>query len=235
MSGRRAVDEEREQLGPAVVPARVHELFAPVDQCEVEVGDHSSLARADGLAQQSSIGRDDRSEAAAGDRADAAAGVLHDLRLLIGIQPGRGADHEARRLEGMLPDVDVRLLGKQVAEDRARVHRRVDLLAVSHHRVARQRVVVLPARELADAADRAIHRTQTRAVALTPDHTLVIGRRDLATPLNQRAVGVEEELRVVQGFSCALVHADGNDHARRSASVGNRVCSRGRHRYGLQQ
>jgi hypothetical protein len=57
------------------------------------------------------------SEAAAGDRADAAAGVLHDLRLLIGIQPGGRADDEARRLQRMLPDVDLGLLGKQVAED----------------------------------------------------------------------------------------------------------------------
>ena len=83
-------------------------------------------------------------------------------------------------------------LGKQVAEDGARIHRRVDLLAVGHHRVARQRVVVLPACQLANAADLAVDGAQTRAVALAPDHALVIGGRDLAAALNQGAVGIEE-------------------------------------------
>ena len=32
----------------------------------------------------------------------------------------------------MLPDVDLRLLGKQLAEDGTRIHRRVDLLAIGH-------------------------------------------------------------------------------------------------------
>src|SRR4029453_17774890 len=63
------------------------------------------------------IGCYDRGEATAGDRADAAAGVLHDLRLLIGIQPGRGADDEAPGLQCILPNVNVRLLGELVPED----------------------------------------------------------------------------------------------------------------------
>ena len=209
-----AVDQETEQFRPAVVAARVHQLLALVDQREVEVGDDHAFARADGLAQQGSIGCHDRGEATAGDRADAAAGVLHDLRLLIGIQPGRGADDEARRLQCMLPDVDFRLLGKQVAEDGARIHRRVDLLAVGHHRVPRQRVVVLPACQLANAADLAVDGAQARAVALAPDHALVIGGRDLAAPLNQGAIGIEEKLGVVEGSAVTLVDADGHDDSR---------------------
>src|SRR4029077_18154912 len=66
--------------------------------------------------------------------------------------PGQRSPRD--RLERMLPDVDLRLLRKQVAEDRARIHRRVDLLAVGHHRVAGQRVVMLPTRQLTKAADR---------------------------------------------------------------------------------
>src|SRR5262249_48602978 len=65
-----AVDQEAEQLRPAVVAARVHQMLALVDQREVEVGDDLALARADGLAQQGPVGRHDRGEAAAGDRAD---------------------------------------------------------------------------------------------------------------------------------------------------------------------
>jgi len=58
---------------------------------------------------------------------------------------GGRADDEARGLQRMLSDVDLGLLGEQLAEDRTRVHGRVDLLAVGHHHVARQGIVVLPA------------------------------------------------------------------------------------------
>ena len=228
-----AVDQEAEQFGPAVVAARVHQLLALIDQREVEVGNDDAFARAEGLAQQGSIGRHDRGEATAGDRADAAASVLRDLRLLIGIQPGRSADDEARRLQRMLPDVDFRLLGKQVAEDGAGIHRRVDLLAVGHHRVARQRVVVLPARQLTNAADLAVDGAQTGAVSLAPDHALVIGGRDLAAPLDQGAVGIKEKLGVVQGSAVALVDADGHDNSRLFASFADGVGGRRGHRHRL--
>ena len=126
----------------------------------------------------------------------------------------------------MLPDVDLRLLGKQVAEDGARIHRRVDLLAVGHHRVARQGVVVLPARQLADAANLAVDGAQARAVALAPDHALVIGGRDLAAPLDQGAVGIEEKLGVVQGSAVTLVDADGHDDSRLPGSFADGVGGR---------
>src|SRR5215471_17292008 len=105
----RAVDQETEQFRPAVVSARVHQLLALIDLREVKVGDDNSFARADRLSQQAPIVCRNRSEATARDRADAAASVLHDLRLLIGIQPGRSADDKASRLQCMLPDVDWRL------------------------------------------------------------------------------------------------------------------------------
>ena len=162
-----------------------------------------------------------------------AAGVFHDLRLLIGIQPGCRADHEARRLERMLTDVDLGLLGEQVAEDRTRIHRGVDLLAVRHQRVARQRVVVLPARQLTNAADLAVDGAQARTVTLTPDHALVVRGRDLAAPLNQGAVSVEEKLGVVQGAAVTFVDADRRDDARLLARVADGVGGSRRHRHRL--
>jgi hypothetical protein len=92
---------------------------------------------------------------------------------------------------------------------------------------------MLPTRQLANAADRAVCGAETRAVALTPDHALVIGRRDRAAPLNQRAVGVEEQLRVVQGFAVALVDADGCHHPRLLARVADGVGRGGWHRHGM--
>ena len=53
-----------------------------------------------------------------------------------------------------------RPLGKEVTEDGARIHRRVDLIAVGHHRVPRQRVVLLPG-QLANTADLAVNGAQT--------------------------------------------------------------------------
>ena len=51
---------------------------------------------------------------------------------------------------------------------------------------------MLPASQLTDATDLGINGAQAGAVALTPDHALVVGGRNLAAPLHQRAVGVNE-------------------------------------------
>jgi len=45
-----------------------------------------------------------------------------------------------------------------------------------------------------------------------------MGGRDLASSLNQRAVGIKEKLRVVQGSAVTLVDADGDNDARLQAS-----------------
>ena len=100
MGRRRAVDGQAEQFRPAVVAARVHQLLAPVDQREIEIGDHLAFAGTYRFADQFTFGRDDRGEAAAGDRPDAASGILHDLGLLFGIQPSGGVDDEAAGLQG---------------------------------------------------------------------------------------------------------------------------------------
>ena len=160
---------------------------------------------------------------AAGDRADRASRIRHDLRLLIGIQPTGGVDDEAARFEGVIADADLGLLGEEWSAERAGPHGRVDLLPVGDQRVAEERVVVLPARQLADSSDGAVDGRRPERVALTPDHPFVIGRRDLATPLKQRAVGVEQQLRVVQGAAVTFVDADGHHDSGRPGRIGDGV------------
>ena len=91
----------------------------------------------------------------------------------------------------MLADVDLDQLGEGLARERAGIHRRVDLLAVGHQGVTGERVVMLPARQRADAPDRAIDGAQPRTIALAPDHALVVGRGDLTAMLEQPTVGIE--------------------------------------------
>jgi hypothetical protein len=93
-------------------------------------------------------------------RSEGSAGVRGDLRPLIRVEPGSGVDHEAGRLQRVLADVDLDLVGELPAAEGAGVHRRVDLLTIGDQGVACQWQVVLPAGELADAADGAVHRSQ---------------------------------------------------------------------------
>src|SRR4249919_1123984 len=220
---RGAIDQEAQKLRTVVVTDRVHQQLAAVDQGEIEVGDDFAFALAEWLAYQHALRRDDGREAAPGDRADRAAGVLHDLRLLVGIEPGGRIHHEATRFQGVLANVDLHALREALAEGRARVHGGVDLLAVGHHGVARQRVVVLEAGQLADAADLGVHGAQARAITLAPDHAFEMCWRDLAATLHERAIGIKEQLRVVDGAAVALVDADGHNHVGFASSLGNRI------------
>ncbi len=105
--GRCAVDQQAKQFRPTIMAAQVHQLLALVDQREIEVSDDQALVAADRVHEQASIGGRDRGEVTAGDRINTAASVLDDLRLLLGIQLGGSADDETRRLQCMLPDVDL--------------------------------------------------------------------------------------------------------------------------------
>src|ERR1051325_2781976 len=64
----RAIDEKTQQFWPTVVAARVHQLLAPVDAREVEVGDDNAFTGADGVAKERSVWRHDRRETTAGYR-----------------------------------------------------------------------------------------------------------------------------------------------------------------------
>lgn len=141
--------------------SRIHHMLPSVDQREIEVDGDFPFARAEGLTQYAPIRRDDRREATTRYRSDLAARVLHDLRLLVSIQPGSSANHKAPRLQCMLPHIDFRLLCKRIAKHGAGVHRRVNLLAIGHHRVPCERVVVLKTRQLPDACDLAVNGPQT--------------------------------------------------------------------------
>src|SRR5262249_5573874 len=142
-----------------------------------------------------------------------AADFGHDLFLLLGVEPGRCGHHEAGGLQRMIADLDLCLRGEKITEYRAGKHRRVNLLAVGNQRVAGERVVMLPTRQLADATDGTIDSLESAAVALTPHHPFVVGGRDLAPTLDQRAVPVEKQLRVVHSATVAFVYSDGDDHA----------------------
>ena len=87
------------------------------------------------------------------------------------------------------------------------------------------------ASQLTDAADFAVHCSQTRTVTLTPDHAFEVSRRDLAATLNQCAVGVKEQLRIVDGAAVTLVHADGHHHARLAGGLADGVSCRGGDRH----
>ena len=87
---------------------------------------------------------------------------------------------------------------------------------------------MLEAGQLADAADLGIHRAQARTVTLAPDHALEMRRRDLAAALHQRAVGIKEQLRVVDGAAVTLVDADRHHHAGLACRLGNRIRCGGR-------
>lgn len=58
--------------------------------------------------------------------------------------------------QGVLADIDLHLLGEQFAGERAGIHRRMDLFAIGHQGIPGERVVMFPAGQLPDAADRAL-------------------------------------------------------------------------------
>ena len=105
--------------------------------------------------------------------------VLPDLFPLLCLEPPGGVDDEAAGFQGVIADADLDLLCEEVPGERAGPHGRVDLFSVGHHRVPRERVVVLPACQLADTPDRAVYGAKARAVTLPPDHALGVRREFL--------------------------------------------------------
>src|ERR1700733_5718461 len=133
-----------------------------VDQREIEVDGDFTFARADGLPHYAPVGRDDSSEAAAGDRAEVGgAGVRGNLSLLVSVQPSCSANDKVPTLQRVLPDCDFGPLCKPIAEHGAGEHRRVDLLAIGHHRVPCERVVVLKTCQLTNTCDLTVDSAQT--------------------------------------------------------------------------
>ena len=154
--------------------------------------------------------------------------VGRDLGDLLLGEPAGGVDDEAAAFERVMADRHLDLVGEDRPDQRARKLRDMDFLVLRHQRVAGERIVVLPAGQRADAADGGVDHREAGAVALPPDHPLVEGRRDLAALEHQRAVGVEDELRVVERAVVALVDAEHDDHA----VLARRGAHRLRHRAG---
>jgi hypothetical protein len=65
------------------------------------------------------------------------------------------------------------------------------------------------------------------------NHAFVVRGTDLATTLNQGAVGVEKQLGVEERATGTFVHPDGNHHLGSARSFTDRVRRRRRYRHRL--
>jgi len=104
----------------------------------------------------------------------------------------------------------------------------MNLLAIRDKCISGQRVVVFPTCQLADPPDGAVDGDQAPPVALPPEDAFVIGRRGLSPALDERAVGVEQQLGVEQAATVSFVDADGDHDARLPSRLTECVgCRRG--------
>ena len=129
----------------------------------------------------------------------------------------------------MVADRGVDLACHRLAEHGAGKVRAVDLLPRLHQGVARERHVVLPTDQRADAADGGIKGHQAAPVPPAPDHAFVVRGHDLAALANQRAVRVEDELGVVEAAPLALVYAENHHRACSSRRASHRFGHRSRY------
>jgi hypothetical protein len=91
----------------------------------------------------------------------------------------------------------------------------VQLLALRHQAVARQRVGVLPAHQCADTADRRVNHTQAAAVAVAPGQLLPEGGHQFAVAIQDAAVVADEQVGIPDAADAdfgGLVDADRHHH-----------------------
>jgi hypothetical protein len=88
-------------------------------------------------------------------------GVRGNLSLMVSVQPSCRANDKTPRVQRVLPDCDFGPLCKPISEHGAGKHRRVDLLAIGHHRVPCERVVVLKTSQLTNTCDLTVDSAQT--------------------------------------------------------------------------
>ena len=158
--------------------------------------------------------------------------IVGNLVLLLRRQPAGGIDHKAARLQGVVAHGHLHLVAKNLPHHRPRKLTAVDLLLLGHQGIASQGVVVLPAGQGTHPPRRRVHHPQTGPVALAPDHALVVGGGDFAPLQHQGAVGVKDQLGVVERAPIAFVHPQHHHHgvgSRRSADcIGHRPWYRDR-------
>jgi hypothetical protein len=195
--GRAAVHDKMQQFGSGIVADRIHHPLALDDQAHVEIGDQDAFAFGERRHDVFALGRDDRGHAAAAQGLLQPASGRDGGDLLVG-QPACGVDDEAAAFQRMVADRHFHLVGKDRPDHGARKLGDVDVLVLRHQGVAGERIVVLPAGQRAEAADGAVDHLQAGGVALAPDHPLVEGRGDLAALEDERAIGIEEQLGIVE-------------------------------------
>ena len=189
---------------------RVHHALALDDQRHVEVGDQDAFAGGERRNDVLALGRDDGGHAAAADSV-ARPFLGRNLGDLVFGEPTGGVDDEAAALERVMADRHLDLVGEDLADQRARELGDVNLFVLGHQRIAGEGIVMFPASQRANPPDRGVDHLETGAIALTPDHALMKCRCDLAALQNQRAVGVEDQLRVVERAVVTLIDAE-HDH-----------------------
>ena len=91
---------------------------------------------------------------------------------------------------------------------------------------------MLPARQRADATNGCVNRADTGAVPLSPDHALMIGRRDFAAFQQQATIVFKNQLRIVQGAAVALIHAHHQHHSVLGRRLRQQLGDRTRHLHG---
>ena len=79
---------------------------------------------------------------------------------------------------------------------------------LGHERVASERIIILPADQATDPADCRFDDLEGRSVTDAPDHSFVIGSRNLAMFQAERAVGIEYQHTIIQRAVVAFVDPD---------------------------
>ena len=232
MARRCGIETQPQQVGAAVVADAVHHSFAFGDQGAIEFGDGQTLPVRQRPGQVAALRADHRCVATPlkgfmqGD-------VRGDRGVIGRIEPGRGTDHKAARLEGVVPQCHRRLFAEDGPDQRTRELGAVDLLPLAHQGEAGQRVVVLPAGQGSDAADGRGHHLESGTIALAPHHPLVIGGGDLAAFEHHLAIGIDQQLGVVEAAAVTFVDPQQHVHPVSTSGVGDAVELGARDDHGL--
>ena len=95
---------------------RIHQPLADQIQLEIEIGNQDSLPEGQRRDHMSSLRIDNCCHTAATDGACCAI-IAGDPRDLFVREPARGVDNEATALKRMIAELDLRLVGKCLAEE----------------------------------------------------------------------------------------------------------------------
>ncbi|PYT37256.1 MAG: hypothetical protein DMF52_03620 [Acidobacteria bacterium] len=211
---RRAADRWiAKHLRTAVVSGDVEGHALLGDFPEVEVGDENLFPVEHRARQNRAVRRDDARPSGA----DQGVGPALDLGRKLQV-PGKvaGRGDRARGQDEAAPLEGVMAAGDQIHVANGRPVGDVDLLGRLVHRLPGQRHPVLPADERADPAGGGRDGLQTAPVALTPDQPLGVGRYQLSVAAQDRPVGSDEQIRVVErpvaGAGLHLLVRPDDDH-----------------------